>query len=50
VRRISRRAFMKGGLAAGVGLTMASPFSANDDEERRLRLGPRLRLFLASHS
>jgi len=33
--RISRRTFMKGTLAAGVGLTMASPFSrvrgANDD-------------------
>lgn len=33
--RISRRTFMKGSLAAGVGLTMASPFSrvrgANDD-------------------
>ncbi len=35
MRRISRRTFMKGTLAAGVGLTMASPFSrvrgANDD-------------------
>ena len=35
MRRITRRAFMKGSLAAGVGLTMAGPFSrvrgANDD-------------------